>query len=181
MLETDRLLLRRWQDSDREPFAAINADPRVMEFFPSTLTREESDQLIDSIESHFDNRGFGLFATENKADHALIGFIGLHVASFQAHFTPCVEIGWRIAAPYWGKGLATEGSREVIRFAFEWLKLESLVSFTVPENIASRRLMEKLGMTHDPKDDFDHPRLPPGHRLRRHVLYRLKNPAISKS
>ena len=180
MLETERLLLRRWQDSDREPFAALNADPRVMEFLPGCLTREESDQLIDSIESHFDNRGFGLFATEHKAEHSLIGFIGLHVATFQAHFTPCVEIGWRIAAPYWGKGLATEGSREVIRFAFEWLRLESLVSFTVPENVASRRLMEKLGMTHDPAEDFDHPRLPPGHRLRRHVLYRLKNPAPSK-
>jgi len=180
MLETERLLLRRWQDSDREPFAAINADPRVMEFFPGCLTREESDQLMDGIESHFDNRGFGLFATELKAEHALIGFIGLHVATFQAHFTPCVEIGWRIAAPYWGKGLATEGSREVIRYAFEWLRLESLVSFTVPENVASRRLMEKLGMTHDPAEDFDHPRLPPGHRLRRHVLYRLKNPSSSK-
>ena len=180
MLETERLLLRRWQDSDREPFAAINADPRVMEFFPGLLTREESDQLIDSIESHFDNRGLGLFATELKAERALIGFIGLHVATFQAHFTPCVEIGWRIAAPYWGKGLATEGSREVIRYAFEWLRLESLVSFTAPENVASRRLMEKLGMTHDPAEDFDHPRLPPGHRLRRHVLYRLKNPVSSK-
>jgi ribosomal-protein-alanine N-acetyltransferase len=178
MLETERLLLRRWQDSDREPFAAMNADPRVMEFFPGTLTREESDRLIDDIESHFDNRGFGLFATELKAERALIGFIGLHVASFQAHFTPCVEIGWRIAVPYWGKGLATEGSKEVIRFAFEWLRLESLVSFTVPENTASRRLMEKLGMTHDPAEDFDHPRLPPGHRLRRHVLYRLRNPKV---
>jgi len=176
MLETERLVLRRWQDSDREPFAAMNADPRVMEFFPGTLTREESDRLIDDIESHFDNRGFGLFAAELKAERALIGSIGLHVASFQAHFTPCVEIGWRIAVPYWGKGLATEGSLEVIRFAFEWLRLESLVSFTVPENVASRRLMEKLGMTHDPAEDFDHPKLPPGHRLRRHVLYRLKNP-----
>ena len=178
MLETERLLLRRWQDSDREPFAAMNADPRVMEFFPGTLTREESDRLIDDIESHFDNRGFGLFAAELKAERTLIGFIGLHVASFQAHFTPCVEIGWRIAVPYWGKGLATEGSREVIRFAFEWLRLESLVSFTVPENVASRRLMEKLGMTHDPAEDFDHPKLPVGHRLRRHVLYRLKNPKV---
>ena len=176
MLETERLILRRWQDSDREPFAAMNADPRVMEFFPGTLTREESDRLIDDIEGHFDNRGFGLFAAELKAERALIGFIGLHVASFQAHFTPCVEIGWRIAVPYWGKGLATEGSLEVIRFAFEWLRLESLVSFTVPENVASRRLMEKLGMTHDPAEDFDHPKLPPGHRLRRNVLYRLKNP-----
>ena len=91
-----------------------------------------------------------------------------------------LEIGWRIAAPYWGKGLATEGSREVIRYAFEWLRLENLVSFTVPENVPSRRLMEKLGMTHNPVDDFDHPRLPPGHRLRRHVLYRLKNPAFAK-
>jgi len=181
MLETERLILRRWQDSDREPFAAMNADPRVMEFFPDVLTREESDQLIENIESHFDNRGFGLFATELKAEKKFVGFIGLHVASFQAHFTPCVEIGWRIATPYWGKGLATEGSREVVRYAFEWLRLESLVSFTVPENVASRRLMEKLGMTHDPAEDFDHPKLPPGHRLRRHVLYRLKNPAISKS
>jgi ribosomal-protein-alanine N-acetyltransferase len=178
MLQTERLILRRWQDSDREPFAEMNADPRVMEFFSDVLTREESDRLIESIESHFDNRGFGLFATELKAEQKLIGFIGLHVASFQAHFTPCVEIGWRIAAPYWGKGLATEGSREVIRYAFEWLRLESLVSFTVPENVASRRLMEKLGMTHDPAEDFDHPKLPEGHRLRRHVLYRLKNPAL---
>lgn len=158
----------------------MNADPRVMEFFPDTLTREESDQFIENIEAHFDNRGFGLFATELKEGSALIGFIGLHVASFQAHFTPCVEIGWRIATPYWGKGLATEGSREVIRFAFERLKLESLVSFTVPENVASRRLMEKLGMTHDPAENFDHPKLPPGHRLRRHVLYRLRNPAFVK-
>ena len=159
----------------------MNADPRVMEFFPDVLTREESDELIENIESHFDNRGFGLFATELKADKKFIGFIGLHVASFQAHFTPCVEIGWRIAAPYWGKGLATEGSREVVRYAFEWLRLESLVSFTVPENVASRRLMEKLGMTRDPAEDFDHPKLPPGHRLRRHVLYRLKNPMLAKT
>jgi RimJ/RimL family protein N-acetyltransferase len=180
-LETERLLLRRWKDSDREPFAEMNADPRVMEFFPSCLTREESDALLETIESHFDNRGFGLFATELKAENKLIGFIGLHVATFQAHFTPCIEIGWRIAPPYWGKGLATEGSREVIRFAFDRLRLESLVSFTVPENVASRRLMEKLGMTCNPADDFDHPRLPPGHRLRRNVLYRLKNPAAPKA
>jgi RimJ/RimL family protein N-acetyltransferase len=175
MLETDRLLLRRWKVEDREPFAAMNADPRVMEFFPGVLTREESDQLIESIEAHFDNHGFGLFAAELKAEKKLIGFIGLHVAGFQSHFTPCVEIGWRISPEYWGKGLALEGSREVIRFAFERLRLDSLVSFTVPENTASRRLMERLGMTHDPAEDFDHPKLPPGHRLRRHVLYRLRN------
>src|SRR6185436_18443681 len=176
MLETDRLLLRRWKLSDREPFAEMNADPRVMEFFPDCLTREESDRLIESIETHVDNHGFGLFAAELKAEAKLIGFIGLHVAGFQAHFTPCVEIGWRIGAQYWAKGLAPEGSRAVIRFAFDRLKLESLVSFTVPENTAARQLMEKLGMTCDPKDDFDHPKLPVGHRLKRNVLYRLKNP-----
>ena len=176
MLETDRLILRRWKDSDREPFAAMNADPRVMEFFPATLTREESDAFIERIESHFENHGFGLFAAELKSDGSLIGFIGLHASTFQAHFTPCVEIGWRIGVPYWNKGLATEGAREVIRFAFERLRLDRLVSFTSPENVASRRLMEKLGMTHNPADDFDHPRLPEGHRLRRHVLYQLRNP-----
>jgi RimJ/RimL family protein N-acetyltransferase len=179
MLETERLLLRRWKESDREPFAVMNADARVMEFFPGCLTREESDALIDSIESHFDNHGFGLFAAELKTEQKLIGFIGLHVAGFQAHFTPCVEIGWRIAKDYWGKGLATEGSQAVVRWAFDRLKLETLVSFTVPENKASRRLMEKLGMTHDPAEDFDHPKLPPGHRLRRHVLYRLRNPNLN--
>ena len=179
MLETDRLLLRRWKASDREPFAELNADPRVMEFFPGCLSREESDLLIDRIEANFENYGFGLFAAELKAASNLIGFIGLHVATFQAHFTPCVEIGWRIAAPYWNQGLATEGAREVIRFAFERLRLDGLVSFTVPENIASRRVMEKLGMTHDPADDFSHPRLPEGHRLRHHVLYRLRNPNLT--
>ena len=131
MLDTERLLLRRWKLEDREPFAAMNADPRVMEFFPGVLTREESDAMIDRIEEHFDNHGFGLFAAELKEERRLIGFIGLHVAGFQAHFTPCVEIGWRLAAPYWGKGLAVEGSREVIRFAFDRLKLESLVSFKI--------------------------------------------------
>jgi ribosomal-protein-alanine N-acetyltransferase len=176
MLETTRLLLRRWKDSDRDPFAAMNADPRVMEFFPKVLTRVESDQFVDRIEEHFDNHGFGLYAAELKADSTFIGFIGLYVATFQAHFTPCVEIGWRLGVPFWNRGLATEGSREVIRYGFEDLRLDAVVSFTVPENLASRRVMEKLGMTHNPADDFDHPKLPEGHRLRRHVLYRLRNP-----
>ena len=178
MLETDRLILRRWKMSDREPFAEMNADTRVMEFFPGLLTREESDELIDRIENHFENHGFGLFAIEEKAESRLIGFMGLHVATFQAHFTPAVEIGWRLAASAWNKGFATEGSREVVRFAFNRLRLDGIVSFTVPENIPSRRVMEKLGMTRNPADDFDHPRLPEGHRLRRHVLYRLQNPQL---
>jgi ribosomal-protein-alanine N-acetyltransferase len=176
MLETERLRLRRWKESDREPFAQMNADPRVMEFFLGCLSRQESDEFIERIESHFENHGFGLFAAELKADSKFIGFIGLHVATFQAHFTPCVEIGWRIGTEYWNQGLATEGSQEVIRFAFDRLRLDGLVSFTAPANVASRRVMEKLGMTHNPADDFDHPRLPEGHPLRRHVLYRLRNP-----
>jgi RimJ/RimL family protein N-acetyltransferase len=179
MLETERLLLRRWKMSDRAPFAEINADPQVMEFFPGTLTRDESDALIDRFESHFENHGFGLYAVELKGEGQFVGFMGLHVTTFQAHFTPAVEIGWRMGLPFWNKGFATEGSREVIRFAFERLRLDALVSFTVPHNLASRKVMEKLGMTHDPADDFDHPRLPEGHRLRRHVLYRLRNPQLS--
>jgi len=178
MLETERLVLRRWKDSDREPFAKMNANPRVMEFFAGCLTREESDQFIDRAESDIENYGFGLFAAELKETGTLIGFIGLHRTTFQAHFTPAVEIGWRIDEPYWKKGLATEGSRAIIEYAFKRLRLDALVSFTAPENAPSRRLMERLGMTTNPADDFNHPRLPEGHRLRRQVLYRLKNPAV---
>lgn len=181
VLKTERLLLRRWRDSDREPFAMLNADPRVMEFMPGPLTREESDALAARIESHFEQYGFGLFAAELLPDHAFVGFMGLSVPTFQAHFTPCVEIGWRIVADHWGQGLATEGGQEIIRYAFEVLELEALVSFTAAVNLRSQRVMEKLGMTHDPAEDFDHPRLPEGHPLRRHVLYRLRraewNPA----
>lgn len=170
---TERLLLRAWRAADREPFARLNADPRVMEFFPAALSREESDALVERIEAHFAKYGFGLWAAELVADGAFIGFIGLSVPSFEAHFTPSVEIGWRLAAEHWGKGLATEGAREAARYAFEELGLDSLVAMTVPANLASRRVMEKLGMTHNPSDDFDHPNLPAGHPLRRHVLFRL--------
>jgi RimJ/RimL family protein N-acetyltransferase len=176
-LETDRLALRRWLPSDREPFAHLNCDPEVMEFMPAPLTTEESDQLIDRIESHFDRHGFGLWAAEVRESAAFIGFIGLSVPRFEAHFTPAVEIGWRLAHEYWGRGLAAEGARAAIRFAFNNLALPALVSFTACGNVRSRRVMEKLGMTHDPGEDFDHPALPPAHPLRRHVLYRLANPA----
>lgn len=171
---TERLLLRAWRATDREPFARMNADPRVMEFFPAQLKRPESDALADRIEAGFAKHGYGLWAAELVADRAFIGFVGLSVPSFEAHFTPCVEIGWRLAAEQWGKGLATEGAREVVRYAFGDLRLDSLVSMTVPANLASRRVMEKLGMTHEPADDFDHPNLPAGHPLRRHMLYRLR-------
>ncbi len=176
MLETDRLLLRRWKASDREPFASMNADPAVMEFFPKCLTREESDLFAAQIEEHFYTHGFGRLAAELKTDREFIGFIGLQVATFPAPFTPCIEIGWRIAAPYWNQGLATEGSHAVIDFAFRHVGLDALVSFMFRGNMASRRVMEKLGMMRDPAEDFDHPGLPVGHRLRRHVLCRLRNP-----
>ncbi|MGC1201585.1 MAG: GNAT family N-acetyltransferase [Candidatus Acidiferrales bacterium] len=174
-LQTDHLLLRRWRDSDRVPFQAMNADPRVMEFMPAQLSPEESDALIARAENHFDRRGFGPFAVELLADATFIGFIGLSVPNFDAPFMPAVEIGWRLAFDCWGRGLATEGARAVANYGFEELGLDSIVSFTVPANLRSRRVMEKIGMTHDPRNDFDHPRLPEGHRLRRHVLYRFEN------
>ncbi|MGB8543144.1 MAG: GNAT family N-acetyltransferase [Candidatus Acidiferrales bacterium] len=174
MIETERLLLRRWNEEDREPFYRVNADPRVMEFMPECMTRAESDLLFERINEHFRKRGFGLFAAELRENHSFIGFVGLAVPSFKARFTPCVEIGWRLSADHWGHGLATEGARAVARYAFGELALDELVSFTVPENVRSRRIMEKIGMTRNAADDFDHPSLPEGHRLRRHLLYRLR-------
>ena len=174
ILGTERLILRNWRAADRQPFAQMNADPLVMELMPATLSNSESDLLVDKIEKHFQTHGFGLFAAELRAAKSFIGFIGLSIPTFQARFTPCVEVGWRLSAVHWGKGLATEGAREVMRYAFGVLKLDDVVSFTVPANARSRRVMEKLGMKHDPEDDFDHPKLPEGHPLRRHVLYRLR-------
>jgi RimJ/RimL family protein N-acetyltransferase len=173
-LRTERLILRRWRHSDREPFARLNADSRAMEFMPRVLSPDESDSLVDRIERHFRQHGFGLCAAELCEDQAFIGFIGLAVPTFSAVFTPCVEIGWRLSPGSWGEGLATEGAREVARYAFEVLGLQSLVAFTVPANVRSRRVMEQLGMVHEPAEDFDHPNLPEGHPLCRHVLYRLR-------
>jgi RimJ/RimL family protein N-acetyltransferase len=174
-LNTRRLLLRRWREADREPFARMNADPRVTEYFPAPLTRTESDALVDRIEAHFAERGWGPWTAELRATGEFVGFIGLSVPVFQAHFTPCVEIGWRLAAAHWGKGLATEGACAVLDYAFTELRLPEVVSFTTVANLRSRRVMEKLGMTHDPADDFDHPTIAEGHPLRRHVLYRMRN------
>lgn len=181
MLATDRLLMRRWTKEDREPFFRMNSDPRVMEFLPKRLSLDESDRFIQRIEEHFRKHSFGLYALELREDHSFIGFLGLSVPTFQARFTPCVEIGWRLATDYWGRGLATEGAREVLRHAFEDLKLQEVVSFTVPANVRSRRVMEKIGMTRNPADDFDHPSLPEGHPLRRHVLYRARTPGNSNN
>jgi len=173
-LSTERLLLREWRDDDLEPFAALNADPRVCRFFPSTLTRGESDALAARIREDFQRRGFGVWAVErlDVPERPFIGFIGLSVPRFEARFTPCVEIAWRLSAEHHGHGLATEGARAALAYGFDVLGLDGIVSFTVPANQPSRRVMEKIGMRHDPADDFDHPALPEGHPLRWHVLYR---------
>jgi RimJ/RimL family protein N-acetyltransferase len=172
-LSTERLLLRPWRPHDLDPFAALNADLRVMEFFPSVLSRHESDALAARIAAHIDTHRWGLWAVEVPGATAFAGYIGLAVPSFAAAFTPCVEIGWRLAHEHWGQGYAIEGARAALSFGFAALKLPEIVSFTVPANLRSRRVMERLGMTHDPADDFDHPGLTVAHPLRRHVLYRI--------
>ncbi len=172
-LLTERLLLRPWRVEDREPFTRMNADPRVMRFFSKCLTPEETGRIADYIEGHFQQYGYGLFAAELRESGEFIGFIGLNHPLFQAHFTPCVEIGWRLNAAWWNRGLATEGAQAVLRYGFDELKLPEIVAFTVPGNVPSRRVMEKIGMGYDPAGDFEHPGLPEGHPLRPHVLYRI--------
>jgi RimJ/RimL family protein N-acetyltransferase len=145
-----------------------------MEHFPAPLSRDESDARVDRIEAHFEQNGFGLWAVEIAGVAPFAGFIGLWVTPFEAHFTPCIEVGWRLAFDFWGNGYATEGARAALTFGFDALGLNEIVSFTVPNNQRSRRVMEKLGMIHNPHDDFDHPLVPAGHPLMRHVLYRLQ-------
>jgi RimJ/RimL family protein N-acetyltransferase len=174
MIETEGLLLRPWREADRDPFYRITSDPRVMEFFYTIPTREQSDALIDRCAAHFEEHGFTFFAAELRESGELAGFIGLAHTPFEAHFTPCVEIGWRLGFEFWNRGLATEGARAALRYGFERLRLDEIVAFTVPGNVRSRRVMEKLGMTYNPADDFDHPGVPDGHPLRRHVLYRAQ-------
>jgi ribosomal-protein-alanine N-acetyltransferase len=170
VIRTERLVLRQWREDDREPFAALNGDPVVMEHFPATMTREQSDAFVDFNIATIAERGWGLWAVE--ADGAFIGFVGLNEPRFQAHFTPAVEIGWRLARSAWGHGYATEAARAVLAYAFDELKLDEIVSFTTVENRRSRRVMERIGMSRDPADDFDHPNVT-DERIRPHVLYRL--------
>jgi RimJ/RimL family protein N-acetyltransferase len=150
----------------------MNTDPLVMLYFPSTITAEETDAMLERNRLHFERHGFGLWAVVHQAMGEFAGYIGLAVPTFEAHFTPCVEIGWRLAAHFWNRGLATEGAACVLRFAFETLRLDEVVSFTTATNLPSRRVMEKLGMIYDRSGDFDHPLIAEGHPLRRHVLYR---------
>ena len=172
-LRTPRLLLRRWRDTDRPLFAALNADPLVMEHFPAPLGPNESDDLVDRIEAGFEERGWGLWAVEVPGATPFAGFVGLNPATFDAPFTPAVEVGWRLAREHWGRGYATEGARAALSFGFDELALDEIVSFTSDGNSRSRRVMERLGMRRDPADDFENPNLPDGDALRPHVLYRL--------
>jgi ribosomal-protein-alanine N-acetyltransferase len=172
-LRTGRLLMRPWRPGDREPFAALNADPEVMRHFPALLSRAESDATIERVQAGFDQHGYGLWAVELLDTGEFIGFTGLQWIPFEAHFTPALEVGWRLARGAWGHGYASEAAREAVRFAFTEAGLREIVSMTVPANDRSRAVMRRLGMTRDATGDFDHPRLPLGHPLRRHVLYRL--------
>ena len=173
MLTTTRLRLRNWRLEDLEPFAALNADPRVREFFPSVLTREESADLMEQIAGDIQQRKFGLWAVEVIGGAPFIGFIGLSVPSFEAHFTPCVELAYRLAFEHWGYGYATEGSRAALAFGFETLGFPEIVAMIAAGNGRSRRVAERLGMSRNPTDDFDHPEIVAGHPLQRHLLYRL--------
>ncbi len=175
-LLTERLRLRRWNAADLAPFAAMNADPRVTEHLGAAASREESDALAAAIEGHFRRHGFGLWAVEIPGVAPFAGFVGLSLPPFEAHFTPSVEVGWWLAAQQWGRGYATEGARAVLTFGFQTLGLDEIVSFTIPANVRSQRVMQKIGMVHDSADDFDHPSLPEGHPHRRHVLYRIARP-----
>lgn len=166
-------MLRRWRYGDREPFAAMNADPEVMEHFPATLTPDESDTLVDRLEARFEERGFGFWALEVAETGQFIGFTGLSVPGFEAHFTPAVEIGWRLIRSSWGHGYASEAARRALAYAFDDLGLDEVVSFTAQTNVRSQMVMKRIGMVNDPADDFDHPVLEEGHPLRRHVLWRM--------
>jgi ribosomal-protein-alanine N-acetyltransferase len=170
---TERLILRPFRGSDRDWFARLNADACVMQYFPSPLTRAQSDALVDGVQKHFETRGFGPWAIELSEADACIGAAGLAIPSFESHFTPCVEVVWRLAAEHWGHGYAQEAARAALYTAFVHLELEQVVSFTAINNQRSWRVMERLGMRRNPNEDFDHPNVPAEHPLRRHVLYRL--------
>jgi RimJ/RimL family protein N-acetyltransferase len=176
-VRTERLLLRRWRDDDREPFAALNVDPVVMEHYVAPLTREQSDAFVDRHDAHLAEHGWGLWAVELADEGVFIGYVGLDSATFDAPFTPAVEIGWRLDHAHWGHGYATEAARAALDHGFTRLGLDEIVSFTIPANVRSQRVMQKLGMRRDPAGDFEHPNVPVGDSHRRHVLYRITAPS----
>lgn len=180
-LMTERLLLRPWTDADTPAFRRLNADPRVMAFFPAPLSDGESDALLARIRAHQAEHGFTFWAVEDRPGGGLAGMTGLARVTFAAPFTPCVEIGWRFLPDYWGKGYALEAARLALGYGFTAFGLDEIVAFTTTGNRHSQGLMHRLGMTRDPADDFDHPHLPAGHPLLRHVLYRLSRAAWEKT
>ncbi len=173
-LRTSRLRLRQWTDADRIPFARLNADSQVMEYFPGLLSKSESDAVADRIQAAMDQRGWGLWAVEVPGVTSFAGFVGLSEPNFQSHFTPCVEVGWRLAAEFWGRGYASEGANAALAFGFKELGLPEIVSFTAKLNLRSIAVMERIGMSREADGDFDHPGLPEEHILCRHVLYRIR-------
>lgn len=182
LIKTDRLILRPWREEDLKEFADLNADPKVMEYFPSLLTTQESCDLARKISSNLEERGWGLWAVSVPGVADFIGFIGLSKPSFDAHFMPAIEVGWRLGFSHWGKGYATEGAKAALEYGFNVLNLKEIVSFTAAQNMRSRRVMEKIGMHHTSEDDFDHPNVSDGHSLKKHVLYRLlANESLVKS
>jgi len=176
VLETERLLLRPFREDDLGGLAALCADPVVMHHFPQTLDHAASERLAERIKAHFELHGFGPWSVEIKDTHRYAGFVGLMVPAFETHFTPCVEVGWRLARKYWGRGYATEAARASLAFGFNTVGCDEIVSMTVPGNRRSRAVMARLGLKRRAEDDFDHPNVPEGHRLRPHVLYRLGKP-----
>lgn len=180
-VRTSRLRLRDWRETDLDPFAAMNADPRVMAHFPSTLSREESIEKMAQLRAKLAERGYGLWPVERLEDGGFVGIVGLAVPDFEAPFTPCVEIGWRLVADHWRRGYATEAARAVLELGFRGWGLEEIVSMTAVANARSRRVMERLGMRRDPVEDFLHPKLPPEHPLAPHVLYRISRPAFESA
>lgn len=173
-LETERLLLREWAESDTDPFAKMNCDPEVMKYFPKHLSYDESKAFIQKSNSILSEKKFGLWAVEIKNSKEFIGFIGLAVPTFEARFMPCTEIGWRLKASAWGHGYASEGARQVLQYAFVNLGMNEVVSFTAKINEPSWKVMERIGMKRNAEEDFDHPKVEKGHLLERHVLYRIR-------
>jgi ribosomal-protein-alanine N-acetyltransferase len=173
VLATERLLLRRWRSSDEGPFAALNGDEEVMEHFPNILTRAESDWMLADLEARFERQGYGLWAVEVRATGEMIGFVGLNLPTFKEHFMPAVEVGWRLSKSAWGHGYATEAARASLSYGFSEAGLDEIVAMTTTTNSRSAAVMERLGMSRDPADDFEHPAIEQGHPLRRHILYRI--------
>ncbi len=172
-LRTGRLRLRPWQEDDLGPFADLNGDAETMRYFPAPLTRQQSDALVERMVQSFALLGLGMWAVEVEGGPGFVGAVGLLQVAFDAPFTPAVEVGWRLAREHWGRGYATEAAGEALRYAFDELDVTEIVSFTAAINEPSQAVMTRLGMQRDPADDFVHPRIPPGHRLQPHVLYRL--------